>query len=289
MTKSKHLKKSLITALLALLLALLTATVATFAWYIYNTRARTTNVHMAAGAGVYLQISKEYAGPYGSAALLDAFTGTLNPVSTDNILNGFQKVIGFTNGSENRTLIATLFDKSAATDYYMTTLFFRTNGVPQDVYISDISFEDSNESKPISTAIRIGFVAHEPGNDRPADPSRTYIYSINEAENPARQYNTLTGKEGYVLDSTKTDGSTVPLTPYTSANFCNYDKVTGATSLNSDSLPLCTVNGDSGEFGESVQVDVYIWLEGCDSDCTNSLCTQTLKNLALSFAAYPAS
>ena len=151
MTKSKHLKKSLVTALLALLLALLTATVATFAWYIYNTRARTTKVHMAAGAGVYLQISKEYEGPYGSAALLDAFTGTLNPVSTDNILNGFQKVVGFTNGSENRTLIASLFDKSEASDYYMTTLFFRTNGPAQDVYVSDISFEDSNESKPIST------------------------------------------------------------------------------------------------------------------------------------------
>ena len=37
-------------------------------------------------------------------------------------------------------------------------------------------------------------------------------------------------------------------------------------------------------FGESVEIELYIWLEGCDEDCTSNLCRQTLRNLAVSFA-----
>jgi hypothetical protein len=82
-----------------------------------------------------LQISDDYDGPYSSAAVLDAFVGTLNPSHTDNILNGFQKVTGFTNGKENQPqLVANLFARSTDSDYYQTSLFFRTNGNPQDFY-----------------------------------------------------------------------------------------------------------------------------------------------------------
>ena len=52
MASSKNIKKNLVTAMLALLIAFVAASVATFAWYIYNTNAHTTNVHMVAGAGV---------------------------------------------------------------------------------------------------------------------------------------------------------------------------------------------------------------------------------------------
>jgi hypothetical protein len=277
-------------ALLALLIAFLATGVAPFAWYIYNTGAHTTSVHMAAGAGVSLQISDDYDGPYSSAAVLDAFVGTLNPVSTDNILNGFQKVTGFTNGKENQPqLVANLFARSTDSDYYQTSLFFRTNGNPQDVYLSGISYEDSNADAPISTAIRVGFVAHRPGRAQPADESKMWIFSISDASNPKKEYNTATGQEGYVLDSTVTDGTTVPFSAKNADNYCDYDSTTGVTTLKKDSLALCTVTGgaDAG-FGDSVQIDIYIWLEGCDEDCTINLCNTTLKNLALSFASFPA-
>ena len=290
MASSKNLKKTFTTALLVLLIALLSVVVATFAWYVYNTNAHTTNVHMVAGAGVSLQISDKYEGPYGSAAVLDEFIGSLNPVSTDNVLNGFQKVMGFTDGSENQSiLLANLFGESRDSDYYMTTLYFRTNGLPQNVYVSDVSFEDSDPYNPISSAIRVAFVAHQPGQNMPADPDRQYIFAISDAKNPEKQYNTYTGMEGYVLDSTRTDGTTLPFTPYTSANYCAYDKETGVTTLNSDSVALCRLEGgQGGEFGTPVQMDVYIWLEGCDEDCIINLNNTTLKNLALSFAAYDA-
>ena len=279
----KILKRNFVFALLALLLALFAMAAATFAWYIYNTSAHTTNVHMAAGASASLQISNRYDGEYGSAAVMDEFKGTLNPVSTDKISNGkgFQKVYGFTNGSENQpTLVASLFGDVEASDYYKTSLYIRTNGEKLKVYLSNIGYEDDDSNRPISTAIRIGIVPHT------ADEEPEYIFEINDAKNPEAEYNTQHGQDGNVLNSTKKDGTTVPFTPYNSDNFCIYNADEGTASLKEKSVALCTVEGKDGSYGEPVQIDIYIWLEGCDSDCTNNLCARTLKNLALSFAGF---
>lgn len=288
MDVSKHLKRNFATALFALLIALLAMAAATFAWYIYNTSAHTTNVHMAAGASASLQISNKYDGDYGSAAVLDAFVGTLNPVSTNQISGGFQKVFGFTNGNENQpNLVANLFGPGEASDYYCTSLFVRTNGDTLDVYLSDIGYEDSDSSNPISTAIRVGLVVHKPGQNQAM--SEEYIFAINEESNPEAEYNTATGMEGYVLDAALADGTTVAFAPKTSENFCVYDRETGAVTLKEDSLPLCTLTGGTdGAYGDAVEIEVYIWLEGCDKDCTQNLCATTLRNLSLSFAGYAA-
>lgn len=279
----KKLKGRLTTGTVALLIALLAVASATYAWYVYNTSRHTTKVRMAAGAGVNLQINNSYNGTYGSAAVLDSFSGRLNPVSTNRISGGFQKVLGFTNGTENQTnLVASLFGKGDYSDYYKTSLFLRTNGNSIDIYIADIGFEDSDEKNPISSAIRAGFVVHRTGKDQPAQDE--YIFAISDKKNPEADYNTAKGKEGDVLDCTKTDGTTVAFTPYTADAYCVYDKNTGEVALKENSLKLCTVSGQNESVGEPVQIDVYIWLEGCDEDCTGNLSSQTLKNLSVSFA-----
>ena len=50
--EAKRLKRKFTGALLALLITFLAVASATYAWYIYNTSQHTTNVRMAAGAGV---------------------------------------------------------------------------------------------------------------------------------------------------------------------------------------------------------------------------------------------
>lgn len=286
MTVSKQLRHRLVLAVIVLLISFFSLVTVTFAWYVYQTGIRTSDIHMAVGTGSRLQISNEYDGEYGYTALMDKFTGTLNPVSTNSIIGGFQKVYGFTDGSENQPrLLASIFGESDTNDYYKTTLFLRLSGGTQNIYVADIAYEDGDEKNPISTAIRIGFVIHEPGLAQAA--SSEYIFAINTGDNPKAEYNTATGEEGYVLDCTKTDGTTVPMTNlYTEDNYCRYDKLTGETTLNELSVPLFKLSGDEhGGFGEPVQVDVYIWLEGCDKDCTNNLCDTMLKNIALSFAS----
>ena len=287
MSTSKHLKVNFVTALFALLIALLAMVAATFAWYVYNTAAHTTKVHMAAGASASLQICNTYDGEYSSAAVLEKFNGFLNPVSTNSIQDGFQKVLGFTNGTENQpNLVANLFGPGEVySDYYKTSLFLKTNGSTTNVYLADIGYEDSDEDNPISTAIRVGIVPHAPGKDQEAIGE--FIFSINEETNPQFEYNTATGIDGYVLDAKKTDGTTVPFTHYTAENFCDYNREDGTVSIKESSIPLFTLQGtEDGSYGEAVQIDVYIWLEGCDQDCTGNLRGTTLKNLALSFAGF---
>lgn len=283
-TDAKKLKRRMTAAVLALLAALAASASATYAWYIYNTGRHTTNVRMAAGAGVNLQISNSYDGVYGSSAVLESFSGQLVPVSTDRISGGFQKVLGFTEAPDKQYgLAASLFGNGEQNDYYHTSLFLRTNGEKSGIYLSDIGFEDSDEDRPISSAIRLGLVVHSPGQGQGV--TGEYIFVISDRKNPEAEYNTATGSEGYVLDSSRTDGTTVPFTPYTSDAYCIYNKETGAAALKEDSLKLCTISGDgSGGAGVPAEIELYIWLEGCDEDCTSNLCSQTLRNLAVSFA-----
>ena len=280
----KHLRGKFSWAVLALIITLLAVVSATYAWYIYNTRRHTTKVQLAAGAGVNLQISNAYDGPYASASVLDNFEGQLNPVSTNRIEGGFQKVLGFTNGTENQPiLVANLFGRVEHSDYYKTSLFLRSNGRTTDIYLSNIGYEDSDEDNPISSAIRVGFVVHQKGENQPSQGE--YIFEISDKKNPQAEYNTATGQEGYVLDCMRTDGTTVPFEPYTASEYCDYDQNTGTVTLNNNSQRLCTLYGaDNGQPGIPVQIDVYIWLEGCDEDCTGNLSSQTLRNLAISFA-----
>lgn len=282
--EAKKLKRKFTAAILALIITFLAVVSATYAWYIYNTSQHTTNVRMAAGASVNLQISNAYNGAYGSSAVLESFSGQLVPVSTNRVSGGFQKVTGFSDGYQTRTgLAASIFGSGEQNDYYHTSLFLRTSGDSLDIYLSDIGFEDSDESSPISSAIRLGLVIHRPGENQPTDSE--YIYAISDKKNPEAEYNTASGREGYVLDSSRTDGTTVPFTPYTSDSYCIYNKDTGAVSLKPNSLKLCTISGaGDGSAGASIEIELYIWLEGCDEDCTSNLCRQTLKNLAVSFA-----
>lgn len=270
--------------MLALLITFLAVAAATYAWYIYNTSRHTTKVKMAAGTGINIQISNTYDDGYSSAAVLNSFTGRLTPVSTNRISGGFQKAEEFVRGTGSQPeLVAGVFGKGDETDYYHTKMYLRTNGGPTDVYLSDIGYTDSDSNAPISTAIRVGLVVHEPGKDQP--PAGEYIFAINSASNPEAQYNTQKGQAGEVLDSSKKDGSTVSFTPLTSAAYCNYDKNTGEVTLNGGSQKLFTLQGTGKQKpGTPVEVELYIWLEGCDPDCTSNLCEQTLQNLAVSFA-----
>lgn len=281
---AKKLRSRFKISLLAMLIAFIAVVSATYAWYIYNTSRHTTDVRMAAGAGANLQISNSYSGEYGSAAVLESFKGQLEPVSTNKVTAGFQKATSFIVGQGGPAdLLAAGFDDSEARDYYHTSMYLRTNGNDTDIYLADIGFEDSDEKVPISSAIRVGFVVHEPGQNMPV--SSEYIFAISDKKNPEARYNTATGKEGYVLDGVKKDGTTMPFSPYTSDAYCIYDKNTGVVTLKKTSEKLCTITGDgSGKPGTPVQIEVYIWLEGCDEDCTVNLCGETLKKLAVSFA-----
>ena len=88
LSDSRQLRKTFRRTLVVLLIAVLAAGAVTYAWYIYNTSRHVTDVKMAAGTGVTFLISNSYDDDYKTSAGL-AFQGFLDPVSTDNMENGF--------------------------------------------------------------------------------------------------------------------------------------------------------------------------------------------------------
>ena len=284
---SRALRKKFNRMLVTLLVAILAAGAVTYAWYIYNVNRHITDVKMAAGTGVTFLISSEYDGEYKTNAGL-SFSGLLNPVSTDNVLNGFQKVTGFTGGTTQSSLFASLFGPAERSDYYKTSLYLATSSTATDVYLSGIDFSEQDPVNPISTALRVGLVVHESG--RGGGVTGQYVFELSGEHNPERRYNTLDGQgdeeDLRVLDSTRTDGKTVVFKPLTSDNYCEYDEDTGKIELKPASTKICTLPAAAkGErLSTPVQVDVYVWLEGCDPDCTNNLAATSLQSLALRFA-----
>ncbi len=279
--QTDQLRRTFCRTLAVLLLAVLSVTAFTYAWYIYNTTRHVTDVKMAAGTGVTFLISDAYDGEYRTSAGL-SFEGLLNPVSTDNVLNGFQRVSGFSGGSST-SVLASMFEAAGRTDYYQTSLFLTTNSAATDVYLAGISFDDTDLENPISTALRVGLIVHEAGKGTAV--CGQYIFELTSDHNPQARYNTEKGSAGDVLDSTKTDGSTVAFAPLTSASYALYDEETGVPSLQGGSVKLCSLPAaESGApRGTPVQVDVYVWLEGCDEDCTNNIAGTSLDTLALRF------
>ncbi len=276
------LRRSFRRTLYLLLVAAVSATAFTYAWYIYNTTRHVTDVKMAAGTGVTFLIADAYDGEYKTSAGL-SFTGLLNPVSTDNVQNGFQRVVGFTGTGSSTSVLASVFETAERTDFYQTSLFLTTNSKATNVYLAGIDFNDTDAQNPISTALRVGLLVHEPGQNTAV--AGQYVFELTSDHNPQARYNTEKGSAGDVLDSTKTDGSTVSFSPLTSANYALYDSDSGQITLQDASTLLCSLpSAASGDdHGTPVQIDVYVWLEGCDEDCTNNLASTNLESLALRF------
>ena len=294
MSESQKLRRSLMIAALALLVALLSVTAATFAWYIYHTNVRTTEVKMSAGSSISLQISNALDGPYSSATQMEEFKETLVPVSTDSILGGFQRVNTFETIQENDRyrLIVKSFRPSDEVEYYKTSLYLRTSAMDLDIYLSRVGVEDGSEENPVSTAARLGLVIE--GED---GKTQEFIYELNPEINPAvdpnqTEYPIDNGmkdpRDGIVLKHDKTDGTTVDFTPLTKENMCEYHDDSDTFELKETSTRICTISGDGkGDYGTPQKVDVYLWLEGCDRDCALNLAGETMKVVALNFAGFP--
>lgn len=317
----KHsLQRRLVLAAISVLLAFAVVSVATFAWYIYNTSAHTTKVHLAAGAGGGLLINDKFAESNGHTYSFNAgmaHTGILNPVSTNDITKGFRKVYGFTDGSDVKSKLANLFGKVESADYYVTSLYFKTDGgEPLNLFLGHVKYTDDSNENPISTAIRMGFVVYPAGTD-PDEHTvipgcEQYILAINPTGHMSDPYyNTGTGDENgdYALDSAHfadvtmtADVPTVQMMPFTGTHGPNilytnsnyyFSEPRPAANLPDNRTPNpnpLQLGGNSilQADGTPTRIDVYVWLEGCDVDCTLNIVKSNLNNVELEFVSEPA-
>ena len=76
----------------------------------------------------------------------------------------------------------------------------------------------------------------------------------------------------------------MPFAPLNSTDYCEYNEEEGVVTKPGTKLATLPAVLDGANHSTPVQVDVYVWLEGCDEDCTNNLCGTSLASLALHFA-----
>lgn len=269
MSKEK-LKNKIRIGIFTIAVMFISITGTSFAWYIYNLEMKATNVKMSAGSGTSILISNYEDKNFSSAIAMKDFNSSLTPVSTDNILNGFQKVEGFK--KENNQLWANMFSDAEDNEFCVRTLYLKTNSDKTDVYLSDLLAANKDDDNPLSTALRVGFVFYD------GDKMEQYIFEPDQDHNPQAKFNTFNASIGQVLDSSKKDGSTVDLKTFSSKNYASYDISTGEVTIEAESKKLITL-----ENSKTVRVDIYFWLEGCDEDCYNNLVGKSLETLSMRF------
>ncbi len=73
-------------------------------------------------------------------------------------------------------MLANVFAPAQRSDYYETSLFLTTSSVATNVYLADINYDDLDVENPISTALRVGFAVHAPGQGQPVVSQ--YIFEL---------------------------------------------------------------------------------------------------------------
>ena len=75
-------------------------------------------------------------------------------------------------------MLANAFAPAQRSDYYETSLFLTTSSVVTYVYLADIAYDDVDPDNPISTALRVGFAVHAPGQGQPVVSQ--YIFELTQ-------------------------------------------------------------------------------------------------------------
>ena len=287
----KVLKKQLISAILMVIVSMIALSAATYAWYVANSTVKSVSSTIAArGNGFVLQIVK--AGEsldHGSDQALSSITEghEISPSSTDNC--GTWYVPKHWNDTTTKVVVYqtppelqadgtyTIGDKSyyayIVGDYTVYTI---TNTGNADVYLDNsvdggaiqvLVANDNGTFRPANTrvaaSLRVGIVIND---------VLKVVYAPIEPTGEGNDKNPTAGW-GVVKDTTSTKAAGyahISGTNYTDQNGKNWavtKTASGEYTLGGlDSLKIAENVTSTG-----VDMKIYVWMEGTDADCINSV------------------
>ena len=273
---------------------------ATFAWFADNRNVSADGMKFQAATTSNLEISTTAANGYASSASVTSALQSLTPASTTNLGNFFATKDSGQAVYETGVLHndATLVDvtvteapavvNTAVEHVVKYTFYIRTNGdtALTNLYLSEISVTGAVTegvaaavSADISKALRIGVICSTStyGTATPyiyapvGYAGATYIggESANYKGITDTTSASATALTGCVIERSSTNG-----TPYE-------DTVVNlkAASANTDVLATSVPTGDG-----YVAIDVYVWYEGQDMNCTSLLASVEELNIKVTFA-----
>ena len=266
--KTKNMrKKALLSSVAMLLVAVVALSGATYAWFSTNTTAKLNTISLTTAKSSSLLIaektgSSDPADSDYSAEIVASWSKQLKPVSTVDC-DDFYEVTALTGDAASGTGASTKagsVSPATETDYLHKVLFFKADDA---VSVRLTSLTPTAGTTSIASALRVAFVVG----------SNVTIYGIGAQTNEG-----IAAVTGY------------PATAGTYQTFQNfYDGGSNVPGVTFSSVSAIAAGASSAAFltlpanGAATQVDVYIWLEGNDSDCNNGISGGSLTNLAFQF------
>ena len=251
--------------------ALMALSAATFAWFSSNRAVSTSTATARTGEETLeLQISSTGGNAFKSTETATiqqvnrTDAGFLMPVSTDDLVNFVYST--HTDSQDMANIFAPVENESY---FYHGRVYLKAVGTGWDKNTKlDLYLDQSDGILGRDTdgmmlhAARLGLVFNQNKNS-------AVILRLSEMENPAKQQtnNTvLNGKKlaaGQVLSSTN---GQIKAVKDPSHAIAEYEATFTDTAINLPQQALCTM-----ELNKVYSVDIYVYLEGCDPDCSGDI------------------
>jgi hypothetical protein len=271
-SSSVHSRRTLVSAAVWLLLAALALAGVTYAWFTYSPAVNVEPLSSTVSSGdVQLLISNDAQGTFDTQCVLAPISrpDSLSPLSTADLRSFFAAT------AQTRDGIALLYrDSTDAIDDALIrgTLYLKSCYAPCDLYLCRTGLDFGLDAQTLS-ALRLGLrVTTQSG-------TQTYIFRLDEfASGEVTSVRTVP-QENTVVSSLTAQGAAIyvddpSLSPaaYCAAQTDDNGKPTAGQQS------LASLQTD-----EVATVEYWLWLEGCDDQCSNAVQDRELA-LQLAFA-----
>lgn len=274
---------------------------ATFAWFADNKNVSADGMKFQAATTSNLEISTAAASGYASSASVTSALQSLTPASTTNLGKFFAtkdsgQAVYETGALHDDAKLVDVIVTNAPTAANTTTehvvhyvFYIRTNGdtALQNLHLSEISVTGAVTegvaaavSADISKALRIGVIC----STATYGTATPYIYapvgyeSATYIGGASAEYKGITDTTS--ASATELTGCVIERTPTNGTPYADTVVNLAAAPTSTDVLATSVPAGDS-----YVTVDVYVWYEGQDMNCTSLLASVEELNIKVTFAA----
>lgn len=262
---------------MTMICAMMSLTAATFAWFTSNRAVSTSTVTARTGEETLeLQISTN-GSSFSAATAVDiqqvnqTNAEYLMPVSTDDLVNFVYSA--YTVHTDDGQDVAMSFEPVGSDEpyYYHGRVYLRAvaNGWPSDTRLNlyldqsdGVIFGTNLNDGRMLSAVRLGLVFDN-------DKNSTVILRLTEEENSSGQIlNTVVNGKRLGKDQVLHSSGSSQVTPVTDPShpITDYEMTFTATDMSVPQNALITM-----DLNRTYQVDIYVYLEGCDPDCSNAI------------------
>ena len=275
----KTLKKSFVMAILSLLLLLVIATGATYAWFTFTgiTSTNVTPMGGTVGSGdTVLLIANAQGGPFDKTCelKLEANPDALRPVSTAD-LEHFYRVT-----AQDKEGIAMLYesaDRQLSERVLYGTVYLQCKNAPCDVYFNKKELKLGSDPQALA-AMRLGLVITSKSG------KETFFFKLDDLGSTGSATSVKTVPRSLTVVSSISGSGTANYVDDPAKELGGYMAVAGEheNEYNPGASKLVSLEAD-----EVATVSYYLYLEGCDEQCSNAVQNKS-SEIQLAFAGVDA-